>query len=112
LKDIEYQAWQTGIVSLQLTYVNMHCPFQISILFNKPIMSAVLLTLFLQLPITYWEPTRGVFGTQRLSLTDSLLSLVTSTLVIWAVEFKKLLKRRKMGIILLPLNNNSLDKCN
>ena len=72
-----------------------HSLFQIGIFSNKPMLGAVGLTFVLQLLITYWEPAQGIFGTQPLSIADLLLSLAASTLVFGAVEFEKLLKRRK-----------------
>ncbi len=69
--------------------------FKIGLLSNKPMLGAVLLTLVLQLTITYWGPAQNLFGTQPLPLPELLISLVASTLVFWAVELEKLIKRRR-----------------
>ena len=69
--------------------------FRIGILSNKPMLAAVLLTLVLQLLITYWGPAQGLFGTQPLPLGALLISLLASSLVFWAVEIEKLINRRK-----------------
>ncbi len=69
--------------------------FSIGLLSNKPMLGAVLLTLILQMFITYWGPAQNLFGTKPLPLPELLISLVASTLVFWAVELEKLIKRRK-----------------
>ena len=69
--------------------------FKIGILSNKPMLGAVLLTLVLQLLITYWGPAQSLFGTQSLPLPELLISLFASTLVFWAVEFEKFIKRNR-----------------
>ncbi len=71
--------------------------FKIGIASNKPMLGAVLLTLLLQLLITYWGPAQSLFGTQSLPLPELLISLLASTLVFWAVEIEKWIKRRKQG---------------
>ena len=68
--------------------------FRIGLFSNKPMLGAVLLTLVLQLLITYWVPAQNLFGTQPLPLAELAISLAASTLVFWAVEFEKLIKRR------------------
>ncbi len=69
--------------------------FRIGLFTNKPMLGAVVLTLVLQLFITYWGPAQNLFGTQALPLPELLISLVASTLVFWAVEVEKWIKRRK-----------------
>ena len=69
--------------------------FRIGLASNKPMLGAVLLTLVLQLVITYWGPAQRLLGTQSLPLPEILISLAASTLVFWAVEFEKLIKRRR-----------------
>jgi Ca2+-transporting ATPase len=61
-------------------------------------LGAVLLTFFLQLLITYWSPAQSLFGTQPLPLPELFISLAASTLVFWAVEVEKWLKRRRKKI--------------
>jgi len=69
--------------------------FRIGFLSNKPMLGAVLLTLVLQLAITYFGPAQNLFDTQPLPLPELLISLAASTLVFWAVEIEKWLGRRK-----------------
>jgi Ca2+-transporting ATPase len=72
--------------------------FRIGLFSNKPMLGAVLLTFFLQLLITYWSPAQSLFGTQPLPLPELFISLAASTLVFWAVEVEKWLKRRRKKI--------------
>ncbi len=69
--------------------------FSIGFLSNKLMLGAVVLTFLLQLLITYWAPAQALFGTQSLPLPELLISLAASTLVFWAVELEKLIKRRQ-----------------
>jgi Ca2+-transporting ATPase len=69
--------------------------FHIGLASNKPMLGAVLLTLLLQLVITYWGSAQSLLGTQPLPLPEMLISLVASTLVFWAVEFEKFIKRHR-----------------
>ena len=69
--------------------------FSIGLLSNKPMLGAVLMTLALQILITYWGPAQNLFGTQSLPLPELLISLAASTLVFWAVELEKLINRRR-----------------
>ncbi len=69
--------------------------FKIGLLSNKPMLGAVLLTLLLQLLITYWGPAQNLFYTQPLPLPELLISLAASTLVFWAVEIEKWIKRSR-----------------
>jgi len=68
--------------------------FSIGFLSNKPMLGAVLLTFLFQMLITYWPPAQALFGTQPLPLPELLISLAASTLVFWAVELEKWIKRR------------------
>jgi Ca2+-transporting ATPase len=67
--------------------------FHIGLLSNKPMLGSVLLTFVLQMMLMYWNPAQKLFGTQPLPLPELLIVLVASTLVFWAVEVEKLLKR-------------------
>ncbi len=69
--------------------------FRIGLSSNKPLLGAVLLTLFLQLAVTYIEPLQGIFNTQALSLSELAICLVASTSVFWVYEIEKWWKRRK-----------------
>jgi P-type Ca2+ transporter type 2C len=71
--------------------------FQIGLFSNKPLLGAVLLTLSLQMLITYWAPAQNLFGIRPLPLLELTISLVASSLVFWAVELEKLAKRSMAG---------------
>jgi P-type Ca2+ transporter type 2C len=60
---------------------------------NKPLFAAVALTLALQLAVIYLSPLQSVFRTRALSLTDLGIALGLSTLVFFAVELEKLIRR-------------------
>jgi len=68
--------------------------FSIGLFSNKLMLGAVLLTLILQLLITYWVPAQNLFGTRPLPLPELAISLAASTLVFWAVEIEKWIRRR------------------
>jgi Ca2+-transporting ATPase len=68
--------------------------FKIGLLSNKPMLAAVLLTLGLQLLVTYWAPAQAIFGTQALPLPEMAASLAISTIVFWAIEVRKWFGRR------------------
>jgi Ca2+-transporting ATPase len=71
--------------------------FSIGLLSNLPMLGAVLLTLTLQLLITYWGPAQSLLGIQALPLPELVISLAASTLVFWAVELEKLLIRKRQA---------------
>ncbi len=68
--------------------------FRIGVFSNRPLLGAVLLTFGLQLAVVYWPPLQNVFQTAPLSAMDLLLCIALSSVVFWAVEAQKLLKRR------------------
>lgn len=71
--------------------------FTIGLLSNKPMLGAVLLGLALQLAVIYLPALNLIFHTQPLPLFDLLICLALSSLVLWAVEFEKYLKRQNAG---------------
>ena len=62
---------------------------------NLHLFAAVILTLMLQTAVIYVPFLQDIFRTQALSLTELLLCLGLSTIVFWAVEIEKWIKRRK-----------------
>ncbi len=68
--------------------------FKIGLLSNKALLNAVLLTLVLQLAVVYVPFLQSVFKTNPLTWQELLICLFLSTIVFWAVEFEKFLKRR------------------
>ena len=70
--------------------------FSIGLLSNKPLLGAVVLTFALQMATIYVPFLRPVFKTEALSLTDLAIALATATVVFWAVEIEKTVKRSVM----------------
>jgi Ca2+-transporting ATPase len=68
--------------------------FKIGLSSNKPLLGAVLLTLVLQLAVTYVGPLQVIFNTQALTLTELGICLLASTSVFWVYEIEKWWKRR------------------
>jgi Ca2+-transporting ATPase len=68
--------------------------FRIGLFSNLPMLGAVLLTLLLQLAVIYVPALNGIFHTQPLPLSDLLVCLALSSLVLFAVELEKWLVRR------------------
>jgi P-type Ca2+ transporter type 2C len=64
---------------------------------NKQLIGAVLLTLILQIAVIYTPALQSVFRTQALSLTELAICIGLSSLVFWAVEMEKWLKRKKIN---------------
>jgi Ca2+-transporting ATPase len=68
--------------------------FSRGIFSNKPLLGAFLLTLGLQMATIYVPFLNNIFKTQPLSLTELSFTIILSSLVFFAVEAEKLLKRR------------------
>lgn len=58
-------------------------------------MGAILLTIVLQMAVVYVPVLQGVFRTRALSAVDLVISLALSTVVLWGVELKKRILRRR-----------------
>ena len=69
--------------------------FRQGILSNKPLVGAFMLTLILQLATIYVPLLNQVFRTQPLSAEELAITLLLSSVVFWAVELEKLMKRRR-----------------
>jgi Ca2+-transporting ATPase len=69
--------------------------FKQGIFGNKQLVGAVLLTLGLQMAVIYIPFMQDIFSTQALTLNELLLCLGLSTIVFWAVEIEKWVKRIK-----------------
>lgn len=66
--------------------------FSIGFFSNRAMAGAIVLTFLLQLVVLF-TPLREVFDLTMLSLKDFLIALALSTIVFWAVEIEKLVKR-------------------
>jgi Ca2+-transporting ATPase len=58
-------------------------------------LGAVLLTFVLQLSTIYVPFMQKIFKTEALSLPDLLIALALSSVVFWAVEIEKTVKRAR-----------------
>ena len=68
--------------------------FSMGVFTNKPLIGAVLLTLGLQLAVTYVPFLQPVFRTEALTLNEFIIVGVVSSLVFFAVELEKAVFRR------------------
>ena len=64
---------------------------------NKQLVGAVLLTLGLQMAVIYIPFLQDIFSTQALTINELLLCLGLSSIVFWAVEIEKWIKRIKIS---------------
>jgi Ca2+-transporting ATPase len=62
---------------------------------NRAMVGALLSTFLLQLAVIYVPFLQPIFGTTPLSFRDLALSLGLSTIVLWASEVEKFIKRRR-----------------
>ncbi|HPW87299.1 MAG TPA: HAD-IC family P-type ATPase, partial [Chitinophagales bacterium] len=67
--------------------------FKQGIFSNKLLMGAVVFTLLLQLCVIYIPFLQDIFRTQSLTIYELLICLGISSIVFWAVELEKLIKR-------------------
>ena len=70
--------------------------FSIGFFTNKPLIGAVLLTVLLQLAVTYVPFLQAIFKTEALTLKEFLLVAAASTVVFFAVEIEKVFIRKKI----------------
>jgi len=70
--------------------------FKQGLLSNKPMLAALALTVALQMATIYIPVLNPVFHTAPLTLYELLLTLALSSIVFFAGEAEKLLRRKKM----------------
>ncbi|MES2138154.1 MAG: calcium-translocating P-type ATPase, PMCA-type [Bacteroidota bacterium] len=68
--------------------------FKIGIFSNKPMLGALLLTISLQLMIIYTPFFNAIFKTSALSIYELGITILVSSIVFWAVEMEKMIKKR------------------
>ncbi len=68
--------------------------FKIGLFSNKPMLFALLITFALQLMIIYTPFFNKIFRTQPLTFYELAITIAASSIVFWAVEIEKLIKRR------------------
>ena len=69
--------------------------FKIGFFSNKPMVGALLITITLQFVIIYMPFFNEVFKTQPLTLNELLLTLAVSSIVFWAGEIEKWIKKTR-----------------
>ncbi|MDI1471945.1 MAG: cation-translocating P-type ATPase [Thermodesulfovibrio sp.] len=62
---------------------------------NRPLLGAIVLTIFLQMAVVYVPFLNPIFHTQPLTINELLLTLALSSVVFFAVEIEKFINRRK-----------------
>jgi Ca2+-transporting ATPase len=77
---------------------NWNSVFSQGIFGNKQLVGAVLLTLGLQMAVIYVPFLQDIFRTQSLTLIELLTCIGLSSIVFWAVESEKWVKRRSLNI--------------
>jgi Ca2+-transporting ATPase len=70
--------------------------FRIGLFSNKYLFAAVLLTILLQMATIYVPPLNPIFKTHPLTLIELAITLALSSLVFWAVEIEKMIKRQNI----------------
>lgn len=94
--------WQTMAFSVlcfsQLGHVmairsNSASVFKTGLLSNRAMVVALAITIGLQMLVIYLPFFNEIFRTEPLTLTELAITLVTSSLVFWAVEIEKIFKR-------------------
>jgi Ca2+-transporting ATPase len=68
--------------------------FRMGLFSNKYLLAAVLLTFGLQMATIYVPSFNVIFKTEPLTLVELAITLAASTIVFWAVEIEKLIRRR------------------
>lgn len=102
----ENSHWQTmaftTLCFLQLGHVmairsGSESVFKIGIFSNRPMIIAIFITVGLQLLIIYIPFFNEIFRTQPLSIYELGITILVSSLVFWAVELEKLIKRKRIS---------------
>lgn len=94
----EQASWQTMVFSTlafcriglaQSMRSERESLFRMNLLSNQPLLGAIIITFILQLLVVYVPFLQEIFQTIALSPKDLVISLVLSTVVIWAMELDK-----------------------
>jgi P-type Ca2+ transporter type 2C len=105
---IDKENWQTIVFTVlcfsQMAHViairsETESFFSQGFLSNKPLMGAVLLTFLLQLCVIYIPYFNPIFKTTPLSLEELAITIALSSIIFFAVEIEKWVKRRRYKII-------------
>jgi Ca2+-transporting ATPase len=100
----DYANWQTMVFTVlgfsQLGHVMAirspsQSTFTIGVFSNKPMVTALVITVGLQLMTIYVPFFNDIFKTQPLSLKELAITMAISSIVFWSVELSKLIKRKR-----------------
>lgn len=69
--------------------------FKIGFFSNKPLLGAVLLTFTLQMTVVYMPFLNPIFKTEPLALSELMVTLALSAVVLFVMEIEKLTRRKK-----------------
>jgi Ca2+-transporting ATPase len=69
--------------------------FSMGMLSNKPLIGSVILAILLQVALTYVPFLQSVFHTEALTLNEFIGVIIASSLIFFAVEIEKLIRRTK-----------------
>jgi Ca2+-transporting ATPase len=61
---------------------------------NRPLLTAIAGTMVLQLLVIYWGPFQDLLHTEALTVSELSIVLAASTIVFFAVELEKAVRRR------------------
>jgi len=102
---LENTKWQTMVFTIlsfsQMAHVmairsDRQSIFKQGIFGNKQLVGAVFSTFVLQIAVIYTPFLQEIFSTQSLSLVELAICIVLSSIVFWAVELEKLIKRNRL----------------
>jgi Ca2+-transporting ATPase len=68
--------------------------FRIGLLSNKALLAALVLTTWLQIVLIYYPPLQTIFDTRPVSAISLLTCVLLSSVVFFAVELEKWIRRR------------------
>jgi Ca2+-transporting ATPase len=103
---MENAKWQTIVFTIlsisQMAHVmairsDWQSIFKQGIFGNKQLAAAVFSTFLLQLAVIYIPFMQEIFSTQALSFYEIMICLGISSIIFWAVEIEKMVKRRKIN---------------